>query len=249
MIAGRLGSPQWPFAATSPPTIRITRMRINHAGLNAFSRLLAVLTFASALPVAGAADVQPGPMTRPAVRRPHLPVGVKLIADLHYGDAPGEGNLLDVYTPESASGPLPLIVWIHGGGWSAGDKSGCPAVLMVPRGYVVASLNYRLSQAAKFPAQINDCKGAIRWLRPRRRLPHRSRPRGLVGRVGGRSPGRAAGHVGRREGAGRGRRRQPRPVQQGAGGLRLVRPYRLPPDVTPSRGSPHQPPLRSPFEH
>jgi len=56
-------------------------------------------------------------------------------------------------------------VWIHGGGWSAGGKEDCPAVSFVTKGYAVASINYRFSQHALFPAQIEDCKAAIRWLR------------------------------------------------------------------------------------
>ena len=60
---------------------------------------------------------------------------------------------------------MPVIVWIHGGGWSGGSKEGCPAVRFIAKGYAVASINYRFSQHALFPAQIEDCKAAIRWLR------------------------------------------------------------------------------------
>lgn len=72
---------------------------------------------------------------------------------------------LDLYIPEKSNGPLPLIVWIHGGGWKDGSKDHCPILAWSEKGYVVASINYRLSQDAKFPAQIKDCKAAIRWLR------------------------------------------------------------------------------------
>ena len=58
-----------------------------------------------------------------------------------------------------------MVVWIHGGGWSSGSKENCPAVPLTAKGYAVASINYRLSQHAVFPAQIEDCKAAIRWLR------------------------------------------------------------------------------------
>jgi acetyl esterase/lipase len=59
-----------------------------------------------------------------------------------------------------------VIVWVHGGAWMAGSKEGGgPALSFVGRGYAVASINYRLSQHAVFPAQIEDCKAAIRWLR------------------------------------------------------------------------------------
>ncbi|MHB9025797.1 MAG: alpha/beta hydrolase fold domain-containing protein [Armatimonadota bacterium] len=79
-------------------------------------------------------------------------VGVKLL-------------LLDLYLPKDAEDALPLIVWVHGGAWRAGDKEYCPAARLTARGYAVASIEYRLSQEAIFPAQIEDCKGAVRWLR------------------------------------------------------------------------------------
>ena len=111
-----------------------------------------------------AAYCDESPATRPA-RTLGLPPGVVESADVSYGDAPGPANKLDVFYPEKAGGTLPLIVWIHGGGWIGGDKAGCPAVAMVPRGYIVASINYRFSWQAIYPAQIEDCKGAIRFLK------------------------------------------------------------------------------------
>ena len=91
--------------------------------------------------------------------------GVKVLRDLEYAKPDGKPQLLDLFVPEKADGPLPLIVWIHGGAWSAGSKNGTPALGQLRRGYAVASINYRLSQEAIFPAQIHDCKAAIRWLR------------------------------------------------------------------------------------
>ena len=106
---------------------------------------------------------QAAPSTKPASL---LPEGVKAVTNIKYGEAPGKANLLDVYLPEAEpTKPMPLVVWIHGGGWCEGNKEGCPAVAGAPRGYVVASLNYRLSQEAIYPAQLHDCKGAIRYLR------------------------------------------------------------------------------------
>jgi acetyl esterase/lipase len=58
-----------------------------------------------------------------------------------------------------------VIAWVHGGAWRLGSKENPRALRMVARGYAVASLNYRLSQEATFPAQIHDCKAAVRWLR------------------------------------------------------------------------------------
>jgi acetyl esterase/lipase len=94
-----------------------------------------------------------------------LPAGVQVLRDLPYVEGGHERNVLDLYLPEKAEGRLPLVCWIHGGGWSAGSKDDCPAAYLAAKGYAVASINYRLSQHAVFPAQIQDCKAAIRWLR------------------------------------------------------------------------------------
>lgn len=75
--------------------------------------------------------------------------------------------VLDLYLPATPP-PHPVIVWVHGGGWSGGDEdlpAGHPARQMVARGYALASVEYRLSGEAVFPAQIHDCRAAVRWLR------------------------------------------------------------------------------------
>ena len=85
--------------------------------------------------------------------------------DLVYKTVNGAVLTLDLYCPEKVSDPAPVIVWIHGGAWRRGGKRKCPAVALVPDGYAVASIDYRLSSTAPFPAQIEDCKAAVRWLR------------------------------------------------------------------------------------
>jgi acetyl esterase/lipase len=96
---------------------------------------------------------------------PATPPGVKVLRNLPYVENGHERQKLDLYLPEKENGLLPVVVWVHGGGWKGGNKDRCPAVRLVTEGFVVASINYRLSQHAKFPAQIEDCKAAIRWLR------------------------------------------------------------------------------------
>lgn len=96
---------------------------------------------------------------------PKPPEGTKVLRDLEYVSKGHERHKLDLYLPKEQSGPLPLIVWIHGGGWRNGSKESTPAFPMLARGYAVASINYRLSGHATFPAQIEDCKAALRWLR------------------------------------------------------------------------------------
>lgn len=71
---------------------------------------------------------------------------------------------LDLYLPHSEN-KLPLIIWIHGGAWLAGSKDDFVPRDYLSDGYAIASINYRLSQHAQYPAQIEDCKAAVRWLR------------------------------------------------------------------------------------
>lgn len=116
---------------------------------------------------AGGAFAQ-APKARPSAPPPlRVPEGVKAYRDLAYVANGHERHKLDLYVPEKAEKLLPLIIWIHGGGWQNGSKDGCPPLRSgyASRGYAVASINYRLSGHATFPAQIEDCKAAIRWLR------------------------------------------------------------------------------------
>lgn len=71
---------------------------------------------------------------------------------------------VDVFAPKEVKHP-PLIVYIHGGGWKTGDRKSLFAKSLTADGFAVASIDYRFSNEARFPAQIFDCKGAIRWLR------------------------------------------------------------------------------------
>lgn len=103
-----------------------------------------------------------------------FPGGVVGYQDLVYSQISGFRPLrLDLYLPPDTTAFHPLVMYIHGGGWQNGHSrnSGAfdnwPATLamLASRGYVVASVNYRLGGEAKFPAAIQDVKTAIRWLR------------------------------------------------------------------------------------
>ena len=90
------------------------------------------------------------------------------IPDISYANDTLLRHKLDLYIPDGATAPLPVIVWIHGGGWAIGDKSLAADAyqLRYPRnGYALVSINYRLTNQAIFPAQIHDSKAAIRWIR------------------------------------------------------------------------------------
>jgi len=128
------------------------------ANILMIAAVLAALVLASILIVRIAAR-------RPAAR---LRRGVRLTRDVEYGNAGGVSLKLDILVSRTpASVPRPVIVWIHGGAWNSGDKEGGRAMIapFAQRGYFCASINYRLSQEAIFPAQIHDCKCAIRFLR------------------------------------------------------------------------------------
>jgi len=88
--------------------------------------------------------------------------------DLAYVTGGGASQTLDLYGPKKAK-KVPLIVWIHGGAFLFGSKEGFPVepvpLHLLLEGYAVASINYRLSPEAVFPAQLEDCKAAVRWLR------------------------------------------------------------------------------------
>lgn len=93
--------------------------------------------------------------------------GVRIERDIPYVTDGDPSQSLDIYLPEKASEkPLPLLVWIHGGGWLGGSKSENPGAGLTARGlYATASVEYRFSNKAIFPAQIQDCQAAIRFLR------------------------------------------------------------------------------------
>ncbi|WP_454718969.1 alpha/beta fold hydrolase [Caulobacter segnis] len=109
----------------------------------------------------------------------HYPNGVVARGDLEFANVTGFRPLvLDLYTPRKAkaggkTNRAPLVIWVHGGGWNRGDSrtsggfADFPAVLasIAARGFVVASVNYRLSGEARIADQVQDIKGAVRFLR------------------------------------------------------------------------------------
>ncbi len=92
---------------------------------------------------------------------------VKILKDLVFSSPEEKSLLLDLYLPQHAKEPLPVIVWLHGGGWRIGNRKLGPdfCQFFAEKGFAMASIEYRLSVEALFPAQIHDVKTAIRWLR------------------------------------------------------------------------------------
>ncbi|MET0535670.1 MAG: alpha/beta hydrolase [Steroidobacter sp.] len=139
--------------------------------------LVAALHVASSSASADAvAEVAAAPVLDDRYPQPKVSFGadVQSHPDVIFSTPPGFRPLrLDLYRQVAPKGPRPLVVYIHGGGWQSGHTrhSGAfanwPEVLasLARKGYVVASVEYRLSGEAKFPAAIHDVKNAIKWLR------------------------------------------------------------------------------------
>jgi len=92
--------------------------------------------------------------------------GVRVLPDIEYASVDDHRLLLDLYLPEKVAG-APLLVWVHGGAWRGGSKSRMPLEALAEEGWVIASVDYRLTPVARFPAQVHDIKAALRFLRAR----------------------------------------------------------------------------------
>ncbi len=96
-----------------------------------------------------------------------LPEGVTSEMGIEYGKVGDRSLKLDLYRPLQAKQPLPLIIFIHGGGWKGGNRSDMAfyCITYAEKGYITATISYRFSQEAIFPAAVNDAKCAVRFLR------------------------------------------------------------------------------------
>ena len=185
---GWTAAPVGKAAETPPPALRSTPL----AGAAAPAPLTpaAPVTMAAPapapVPVTAASPVPPAPMiaapATPAMRAPvgktygpqrlSFADGVSAQFDVTYQTLQGFRPLtLDLYQPRSRDYALPLVVFVHGSGDTrqAGTIEDFPSALaaLAAQGYVIASVNYRLSGEARFPAALQDVKSAIRWLRAR----------------------------------------------------------------------------------
>ena len=154
--------------------------RVSVATLMAAVGLLAGIAAAHASAMSVTADV--GSVTARADVFPRasvvFPDGVIAFPDVEYANLNGfRPLLLDLYRPAAGAGgrPHPLVIYVHGGGWRHGDSrttgafTNFPRVLasLAARGYVVASIDYRLTGEARYPAAVRDVNSAIAYLRSR----------------------------------------------------------------------------------
>jgi acetyl esterase/lipase len=100
-------------------------------------------------------------------RNPPIPENVEFQAGIPYGSGGGRPLLLDLYKPRHQNGKAPALIFIHGGGWKAGARGDYRAytIWFAQHGYVTATISYRLSHEAHFPAAVEDAKCAVRWMR------------------------------------------------------------------------------------
>ncbi len=101
---------------------------------------------------------------------PMVGKGQGTTADIEYARSDDVGLKLDLHLPRAANPPV--VVYVHGGAWRAGSKADVPIAPLLDHGFAIASVDYRLSTQAVFPAQVHDIKAAIRFLRAKSELFH-----------------------------------------------------------------------------
>lgn len=97
----------------------------------------------------------------------HATHSLRVVKDLVYSRAGGAPRLADLYLPDGMDKPIPVILWVHGGGWRFGDRNLSPNLSrwFAERGFAMVSFDYRLSDEVKFPEPVADVKTAVRWVR------------------------------------------------------------------------------------
>ncbi len=96
-----------------------------------------------------------------------VPQHIQVLTHVEYGRVGDKSLQLDLYQPRDMQRPAPGLIMIHGGGWRGGNRRimHTYCVLMAERGYVVATISYRLTGEAPYPAAVQDAKCAVRWMR------------------------------------------------------------------------------------
>ena len=136
-------------------------MRTHKVRLVSRRCLLALLVLVLAVAIWGTRVAESAEGRR---RRAEFP-DVNIVRDVVYKHVNGRDLRLDIYSPKSITHPLPVVLWIFGNRWSRGSKNHPPPLNLMSEGYIVVSMDYRLSGEAPFPAAIEDCKAAVRWIR------------------------------------------------------------------------------------
>lgn len=107
---------------------------------------------------------------RPSPVQHIFPQGTVTYSNINYAGDTSHFHLLDIYLPPSAKPNTPLVIWVHGGAWMVNDKYSDMSYMantikgFIDSGYALASIDYRYSTVAPFPAQIQDCNQAVEYL-------------------------------------------------------------------------------------
>ncbi len=133
---------------------------------------------------------------KPSRAKDEVPKGVVAHPDLVFGHGGDKALKLDLYAPAAKNGRMyPGVILIHGGGWADGNRQSFRAMAqqLAKRGFVAATIDYRLSGEAQFPSAVEDCKAAVRWMRANAKK-YRIDPT-RIGAVGGSAGGHLASMV------------------------------------------------------
>jgi len=111
-------------------------------------------------------EATPKPASQPATVLPPLPDNLEVIHNVEMGRGGDRILHAEICQPKNPSStPMPAVIFIHGGGWVSGSYKLLPTPFLAEKGYFTADIEYRFDSEAKWPAQIEDCKLAVRWLR------------------------------------------------------------------------------------
>jgi acetyl esterase/lipase len=137
-----------------------------------------------------------GLVAPPASAQPKVPDTVTLERNVEYSNPDDQHLQLDIASPKSGEGPFPAVLCIHGGGFRAGTRDGYVGLCtrLAEKGYVAATITYRLAPKYPFPAAIYDTKAAVRWLRANAKKYHIDPDR--IGVTGGSAGGHLAQFLG-----------------------------------------------------
>lgn len=127
------------------------------------SRYSLIAALILAIPGLLPAQTRPPATTSPGYPPP--PPGIVVLHDVVIGKGGDRDLHADIAYPEGATHPLTAVIWVHGGGWVSGTYKPSPILQLAQNGFFAASIEYRTSNIAKWPAQIQDCKLGVRWLR------------------------------------------------------------------------------------
>ena len=137
---------------------RINAMPMPHPKFCRYLIGFAVVTLLLLLPRLRAQPNAPEAILHPATK-------IVFLHEVVIGQGGGRDLHAEIAYPRVPTGPLPAVIYIHGGGWIGGDYHDTPIEVLARAGFFAASIEYRLSDEAKWPAQIEDCKLGVRWLR------------------------------------------------------------------------------------